>query len=275
MPLRQRTTEDPAPPSPAAPEGGPATPPDLPVALVTGASSGIGTAVAERLAADGGRAVLLSGRDEARLAAVAASTGGTALPADLATAEGCRDLARRAVGRAGRVDVLVAGAGLGWAGRFDVMPAADLDHLVTVNLTSTLRLVHALLPGMVRRGGGHVVLVASVAGAVGVRGEAVYSATKGAVRTFADALRQEVRGDGVAVSVVLPGAVDTPFFDRRGTPYRRSFPRAVPPERVADAVCRALARGRREVYVPGWLSVPARIRGAAPGLYDRLAARFG
>ncbi|HCA85450.1 MAG TPA: short-chain dehydrogenase, partial [Streptomyces sp.] len=184
-------------------------------------------------------------------------------------------LARRAVERAGRVDVLVAGAGVGWAGRFDGMPAPALDRLLAVNLSSTLHLVHALLPGMVRRGSGHVVLVASIAGAVGVRGEAAYAAAKGGLCTFADSLRHEVAGDGVSVSVVLPGAVDTPFFDRRGAPYQRTRPRPVPPERVADAVCRAVAGRRREVFVPGWLRIPARLHGAAPGLYHRLASRFG
>lgn len=245
-----------------------------PVVLVTGASSGIGAAVARRMSAAGDRRLLLTGRDRARLAEVAAASGGTALPGDLATAGGCRDLARQALERAGRVDVLVASAGVGWAGRFDAMPPSALDEVIAVNLTSTLHLVHALLPAMVRRGSGRVVLVASVAGAVGVGGESVYSAAKAGLCVFADSLRYEVREAGVSVSVVLPGVVDTPFFERRGAPYRRRVPRPVPAERVADAVCRAVERGHHEVFVPRWLRVPARFRGAAPALYHRMASRL-
>ncbi|MBQ0984750.1 SDR family NAD(P)-dependent oxidoreductase [Streptomyces sp. F63] len=246
-----------------------------PVVLVTGASSGIGAAVARRMSAPGGdRRLLLNGRDRTRLAEVAAVSGGTALPGDLATAEGCRALARQALERAGRVDVLVASAGVGHAGRFEAMPPSALDELITVNLTSTLHLVHALLPAMVRRGSGHLVLVASIAGAVGVGGESVYAAAKGGLCVFADSLRYEVREAGVSVSVVLPGVVDTPFFERRGAPYRRRVPRPVPPERVADAVCRAVERRCHEVFVPRWLRIPARFRGAAPALYHRMASRL-
>jgi short-subunit dehydrogenase len=244
-------------------------------ALVTGASSGIGAAVARRLAAAGDWRLVLSGRDASRLARVADRTSGTAFPADLARPGVGRQLAEFAVERLGGVDVLVACAGIGWAGDFSTMPPPAIDEVIDVDLLATLRLVRHVLPHMVEAGSGRVVIVGSVAGAVGVRGEAVYSAAKAALAAFSDALRYELRGTGVGVSHVVPGVVATPFFDRRGAPYVRSWPKPVPPERVADAVWGAVARGRDEVYVPGWLRLPTRIRGMAPALYRRLAATFG
>ncbi len=274
-PERTRRSARPAPGGSAAPAPEHPVPgKSAPVVLVTGASSGIGAAVARRMTATGDRRLLLNGRDRERLAGVAAASGGTALPGDLATAEGCRALARQALEAAGRVDVLVANAGVGYEGPFATMPAPALDEVIAVNLTAPLRLVHALLPAMVRRGSGHVVLVASVAGAVGVGGESVYSAAKGGLCVFADSLRHELRASGVSVSVVLPGVVDTPFFERRGAPYRRRVPRPVPAERVAEAVCRAVERRQREVFVPRWLRIPARLRGGAPALYHRMASRL-
>lgn len=246
-------------------------------ALVTGASSGIGAAVARRLGAEGGWHVVLSGRDPVRLERVAHETGGSAavLAADL-TPPGAEDrLAECALRHNGRVDLLVAGAGIGWAGEFGAMPREAIEEVLVTDVLATVRLVRRLLPGMVEAGSGRIVLIGSLAGCVGVRGEAVYSAAKSALATFADAVRYELRGTGVGVSHVVPGVVDTAFFDRRGAPYQRPWPRPVPPERVADAVWSAVTRDRDEVYVPAWLRLPVRVRGTAPALYRRLAARFG
>ncbi|MBT3163846.1 SDR family NAD(P)-dependent oxidoreductase [Streptomyces sp. Vc74B-19] len=256
----------------ARPGGAPARRPGT--ALVTGASSGIGAAVARRLSAEGWRLVL-NGRDAGRLGEVAAGASAAVFPEDLTRPAAERRLTGFALEQVGRLDLLVACAGVGWAGDFTTMTRRSFDEVIDVNLVTTLRLVRQVLPHMVEAGSGRVVLVGSLAGSVGVRGEAVYSASKAAVAVFADALRYELRGTGVGVSLVVPGVVDTPFFDHRGTPYPRSRPRPVPPERVADAVWRAVSRGRDEIYVPGWLRLPARVRGAAPGLYRRLAATFG
>ncbi|MEU8588953.1 SDR family oxidoreductase [Streptomyces sp. NPDC048664] len=244
-------------------------------ALVTGASSGIGAAIARRLADEGGWRLVVNGHDATRLARVAAQTSATPYPTDHALPGSHRRLADFTLGHLGRVDLLVACAGIGWAGDFCRMPTDSIDDVIGVDVLATMHLVRHLLPHMVESGSGRVVIIGSFAGTVGVRGEAVYSAAKAALGTFADALRYEVGGTGVGISHVVPGVVDTPFFERRGVPYRRSRPRPVPPERVAEVVVRAVSRGRDEVFVPGWLRLPAGVRGAAPALYRRLAARFG
>lgn len=233
--------------------------------LITGASSGIGAATARAMAGRHARLVL-TGRDRARLEAVAAQTGGRCVTADIAS--GTVALATEA----GAVDVLVANAGTGWAGSVTGMSVWAIEDLVAVNLVAPMRLTRLLLPGMIERGRGHIVFVASIAGVVGVPGEAVYSATKAGLIGFADALRAET---GVGVSVVLPGVVDTPFFQRRGAPYARRRPAPIPAERVARAIVRAVERESAEVYVPGWLELPARLKGVAPGVFRRLADLFG
>lgn len=244
-------------------------------ALVTGASSGIGAAIARRLADEGGWRLVVNGHDATRLARVAVEASATPFPTDHTLPGSHRQLAEFTLGHLGRVDLLVACAGIGWAGDFCRMPTDAIDDVVGVDVLATMHLVRHLLPRMVEAGSGRVVIIGSFAGTVGVRGEAVYSAAKAALGTFADALRYELRGTGVGISHVVPGVVDTPFFERRGVPYRRSRPRPVPPERVAQAVLDAVSRGRDEIFVPGWLRLPAGVRGAAPALYRRLAARFG
>lgn len=125
-----------------------------------------------------------------------------------------------------------------------------------------------------RHGGGRLVVVGSIAGHLGVREEAVYSATKAALRAAAEAIAQEHFGR-VAVALVSPGAVATQFFARRGRPYDRRLPRVIPPEKVAATVARALAGQGPELVVPRWLVVPSVLRAVAPGTYRQVAARLG
>ncbi|GAA2748689.1 SDR family NAD(P)-dependent oxidoreductase [Kitasatospora cinereorecta] len=245
-----------------------------PVALVTGASSGIGAATAARLA-DAGWRLLLAGTDRTRLAAVADRTGGLALAEDLSTADGARRLAERAHAATGRIDALIASAGLGWRGPFADTPPETLDRMVSVNLTAPLLLARRLLPDMLERGRGRIVLIGSMAGQVGVRDEAAYAATKAGLTMFAESLWYELRGTGVGVRLILPGAVDTPFFTTRGTPYQRERPRPVSAEKIADTVVRTITTRTDRLFVPNWLAAPARFHGAAPGVFRRLAARFG
>ena len=226
-------------------------------ALVTGASSGIGAVTADVLAAKGAT-VLRTSRT---------ITGPDSYACDLAT-----DVSALA-SWAGDIDLLVLNAGIGHAGPFAAMPPGRIAELFTINVVSQLELARALLPAMISRNRGHIVLVSSIAGAMGVADEAVYSATKASLRSFADALRLEVPALGV--TVVHPGVIDTPFFDRRGTPYTRRRPRPLPPVTVAEALVAAVEHNRPEIYVPSWLRLPARLNGAFPALVRTLQRRFG
>lgn len=244
------------------------------VALVTGASSGIGRAIALRLAAQG-TDVVVHGRDPGRTAEVARLTGGSAVCADLARPGAGRSLAHRVLAGHERVDLLVASAGAGWSGPFPGMSPDTLAQMVATDLAAPLELVHALLPGMLARRRGRIVLVGSVAGRTGVAGEAVYAACKAGLDAFAESLRLELAGTGVGVTVVVPAAVSTPFFERRGRPYERRVPRPVPADRVARATIAAIRRGRAEVWVPAWPALGARARALFPRGYRRLALRYG
>jgi short-subunit dehydrogenase len=239
-------------------------------ALVTGASRGIGRATALELARRGAR-IKATGRDAAALDDVARRTGGEWLAADLERPEEVDRLAEWA----DPVDLLVNNAGFGVTVPFQSLDPAAADALIRVNLLAPIRLARLLLPGMIERGTGHIVNVASVAGHVGVAGEAVYSATKAGLIALSESLRYEVRSLGIGVTVVSPGVVRTAFFDRAGHPYDRAFPRLIRPERAARAIARAVRQDRAQVYVPGWIALPIWLHGAVPWLYRRGAARYG
>ncbi|MFF7309978.1 SDR family NAD(P)-dependent oxidoreductase [Streptomyces sp. NPDC008137] len=260
-----------APRGPAAPshvrEHGPARRLDRRVALVTGASSSIGAATARRFAMDGWQ-LLLNGRDRRCLERTASGTSALVLPADLAAPGGPRLLAQSALHTTGRIDVLVAGAGIGWTGPFAAMPHTDIDRVLGLDLNATLHLVREVLPSMIAAGRGRVVLLGSAAGRVGVREEAVHSAAKAGLAAFAEALRQELRGTGVGVTFVVPGRTGP---TRGGGPYGHATPRPVSPGGVAREIFDSVRQDRDETYVSAW----RRIRTLAPGLHRRLLNRFG
>jgi short-subunit dehydrogenase len=243
------------------------------VALVTGASRGIGAATARLLVARGVR-VVCTGRDEGALHRVADPIGANVIVADLAELDAPERVIAVAAALHGRLDIVVANAGVGFAGPFAAMPPEEVVRLVDVNLRSTMLLARAAIPLLKAADGGALLLVGSIAGAVPVPGEAVYSATKTALETFAVCLREELRADRVAISTVLPGVVDTDFFETRGVRYDRRFPRPMPADRVAGVIVNALERGTERAVVPRWLSVADRLHGTAPRLYRLLARRF-
>jgi uncharacterized protein len=241
--------------------------------LLTGASGGIGQAVARTLHGRGAR-VLLSGRRAGALEELRAELGGNAevLEADLAEAAGAATL----VERAGEVDVLVANAGLPASGRLEKFTPAEIDRALDVNLRAPMQLARALVPGMVERGRGHVVLVSSLSGKVASTRSALYSATKFGLRGFAAGLHQDLHGSGVGVTVVFPSFIrDAGMFADTGV--------ELPPwvgtrstDDVARAVVRGIETGRAEIDVaPLSLRLGALASALAPETSARVQRRLG
>lgn len=243
-------------------------------ALVTGASSGIGLAVVEHLASRG-VLVAVTGRQRLTLDRLAERSGGCSVVADLRRPGAPQQVVTDAAAALGGLDIVVNNAGVGWAGPFEEMRSDDLDELLDTNLRAALHVTRAALGYLRKQGGGHLVYIGSVAGLLAVADEAVYSATKAALLSFAEALRGELDGSGIGVSVVNPGPVATPFFARRNRPYQRAWPRPIPADAVARAVMDCLDTGRDEVTVPGWMARAAQLHGTFPAFYRRLAHRFG
>jgi 3-oxoacyl-[acyl-carrier protein] reductase len=240
------------------------------VAVVTGASRGIGRATALALHGKGATVGLVarSRRELEELAQQLGPRAGFAM-ADVAQ----RDQVEAAIGHLvetlGPIDILVNNAGIGaYASMLEEVPDR-FEHLMRVNYLGTVYATLAVLDSMVHRHKGHIVNVASVAGKLGAPFEAAYSASKFAVVGMSESLAAEVHAFGVAVSLVCPGPVDTDFTNARGVPFQRSIPRPVSPERVASLVVRAVEDDRFEQTIPRWLRSGSIARAIAPNLYRR------
>lgn len=216
-------------------------------ALLTGATGGLGRAIAESLAGRGA-ALVLSSRKERELAELADTLPGEAhrsIVTDLAVG-GAAD---RLAADAGDVDVLVANAGLPASGRLEGFSGEEIERAVRVNLEAPIRIARALLPALRERGSGHIVVISSLAGKAAPPRSALYSATKFGLRGFALSLRQDLSGTGVGVSVVMPGFVrDAGMFADSGSKPPPGFGTTSPRE-VGEAVAGAIERDRGEVEV--------------------------
>ena len=240
-------------------------------ALVTGASGGLGQAIARHLAA-AGASLILSGRRADVLEELAAELGAQIAVADLADADAVRALAEAH----GDVDILVANAGLPASGRLQSFSEEQIDRALLVNLRAPILLAHAIAPAMVARGSGHIVLMSSLSGKAPAAGSSIYSATKFGLRGFAGALRAELHGSGVGVSAIFPGFIrDAGMFEDAGV----TLPRGTgtkSPQAVARATLRAIERNKGEVDVaPIALKVGAAISGIAPELAATVTRKAG
>jgi NAD(P)-dependent dehydrogenase (short-subunit alcohol dehydrogenase family) len=232
------------------------------VALITGASSGIGRATAVRLAKLGAR-VALAARNRDALAEVQATIavhGGEALvlPTDVTDAEQCRRAVAATVERYGQLDVTLCSAGLSLRGYFEGSSLEALEQVVRVNFFGTLYVTHFALPH-VKQTRGSLVAISSLTGKRGVPSYAVYGASKFAVRGLYESLRLELKRDGVHVGVVSPGFVDTPLREHvlgpNGQPWLEPPPppfRIWPVEKCVDRIIRLIVRRRAEALLPAF-----------------------
>lgn len=237
-------------------------------AVITGASRGIGRAVAVAAAAKGARVGLIA-RSEADLTAVLAEANGhgAIAVADVADPEELDAALASLASELGPVDILVANAGIGAYGAFADLTAEELDRIVRVNVLGTAHAIRSVVPGMIERRRGHIVTMGSIAGRIGSPFEAIYSATKFAGVGLTEALVVELEPYGIGVSMVNPGPVATAFGEARGHPYDRARPKPVPPEDVATAVIKAVEGDRHEQYVPSAFRPAVVIRHLLPPIF--------
>ena len=240
-------------------------------ALVTGASGGLGGAIARGLARRGA-ALRLTGRRTGQLEELAGSIGGEALTCDLADAADVLRLAEASQ----ECDIVVANAGLPGSGDFLEFSPEEIDRVLDVNLRAPMILSRVVGERMRERRRGHLVFVSSLLGKIATPGSALYSATKFGLRGFAGGLRADLAPSGVGVSVVFPGFVrEAGMFHDSGTRLP-GWVGTSSPDEVADAVCSAIESGRAEIDVAP-LTIRSTVRAAesAPGVAARLIGRLG
>jgi len=241
--------------------------------LLTGASGGIGNAIARALHSRGAELVL-SGRRADALERLAGELGDRArvVPSDLSHRASTDALLQAA----GELDVLVANAALPASGWLDSFSPEEIDRALDVNLRAPIQLTRVLAPKLVERGSGHLVFISSMSGKIANGGGSIYSATKFGMRGFAAALRDELRGTGVGVTAIFPGFIsDAGMFADTGIklpPYVRMRS----PEQVANAVVRGIERDRGEIDVaPLTLRVSGWLAGISPTIVAASARHFG
>jgi short-subunit dehydrogenase len=220
------------------------------VAILTGASSGLGRELAKELAKDGYRLGLVARRREEleKLTSEIRRAGGTAEfeAADVGDRQALVPAIYRLADRLGPVDLLVANAGIGNATRLDPMNVEEIEHVVRVNLLGVVYALEAVLPAMLKRGGGHIAATSSLAAYKGFPGQAAYCASKAAVMRYLESLRIELHGTGIHVTTICPGFIKTPMT--AGHPFRMPF--LLNADEAARRVARALRRKKKVFNFP-------------------------
>ena len=227
--------------------------------VITGASSGIGAALARRLAGHGAVVGLIARRSE-RLAEILAdcrrtSADSTMWVADLAHTATVGELGLRAWDDLGGIDVLVNNAAMPKRRAVDALEPAEVEDVMRVNFLAPMRLTLAVLPRMLARGHGVIVNVSSVGGRLGIIHEAAYSASKFALCGWSESMAVDLHGTGVCVKLIEPGPVDTEIWDQPGSEVPLYQGPKVPADQVADGIIAALGSDRFEHYLPDMKAV--------------------
>ncbi len=250
-------------------------PADAPVALITGASRGIGAATASELARKGYRLVLAarSAHDLREVAGKLDPAGSIChiVPTDLRRKEDLKQLARAALERFGGVDVLIHNAGVALPRRWVVdLTDENISEVIATNLAAPIELTRQLLPSMIERRRGSICFIDSIGGHIPFPAAALYSATKFGLRGFAGSLRREVMEHGIKVSIVSPGFVSTRLTEEVRDVVEKLHLPMISTERVARIIVRTIERPRREIIFPGYYHVFTWLERNLPGVMDRV-----
>lgn len=221
------------------------------VAAITGASSGIGRATAIRLAREGASIALIA-RNRERLEEAAREVRSLGEEAEIFIADTTVDeqvtqAVEGAIARFGHIDIFHCNAGIYFRKPVMELTMEQIRHVFETNFYGNLRCAYAVLPHFLQRGGGSLVVTASMDSKKGFPPDGAYAASKFAINGFMQVLRQELRGSGVKVSMIFPGRIDTPMIDFVDCP---AITAKVSPEKVADGVLKAVLTGKPEIYVP-------------------------
>ncbi len=248
------------------------------VAVITGASSGIGALSAQLLGERGAIPVLLARSEDKLKTAAAGITGKYGLyRCDVSRSEDVEETFAKIFAAYGRVDILLNNAGYGKFEGLTEMAVEEFDQMMNVNYLGIVRCTKAVVPHMLKRGSGQIVNVASMAGKLGTSRATAYSATKHAVLGFTNALRQELRHSGIIVSAVNPGPIETNFFnvaDPSGSYIKNVGGFIMSPQYVAKRMVKLMEKGKEELDLPRLAAVGIRLYGLFPRLADKLSYKM-
>ncbi|PZE21359.1 SDR family NAD(P)-dependent oxidoreductase [Paenibacillus xerothermodurans] len=246
------------------------------IAVITGASSGIGAMMAKQLALRGATPVLMA-RSEDKLREAADGLEGkphAVYVLDVASTEQVMATMEQVIERFGRIDILINSAGYGVFQSFIDADILEIHSMMDVNYMGTVRCTKAVLPHMLRAQSGHIVNVASMAGKIGTAKSSGYAAAKHAVLGFTNSLRQELAGTGVHLTAINPGPIDTPFFDRAdptGNYVKNIRWFMLKPEQVVNKVLWAIERRVPELNLPYTAHLGVKLFQLFPGVFNKLA----